>query len=300
MNQNPIIHSKARGMPANKLAVSLAEADTDTCLRTLETLAPAISLAEIRLDLMASFDLPRLIASAPCPLIITCRPLREGGRFSGPETERLELLRQAMRLGCAYVDVEWDSFAALGRPDSSSTRLIVSRHWMDQMPSRLFPAYEALREQADIVKLVGLACRPADMLPVFEVLCRAASPVIALAMGPAGQLTRLLAPCFPNCFLTYAAPAAGPTAPGQLSIDVMSNLYHVQHAGPQTAIHLHLCTSTASAQEIIQQNTLEIAGEVLHVPLVISSEEASHLLPGLKALLQHLTITADPALALLI
>jgi 3-dehydroquinate dehydratase/shikimate dehydrogenase len=285
-------------MNSNKLAVSLALTNTDACLETLHTLAPLISLAEIRLDAMTSFDLPRLIASAPCPLILTCRPPREGGAFSGPESERLALLTRAMDLGCAYVDIEWDSLEFLTRPAASPTKIIVSRHWYEQMPAHLWPTYDTLRSQADVVKLVGLAHRPADMLPVFDLLHRATSPVIALAMGEAGQLTRLLAPCFPSCFLTYAAPtAANATAAGQLSIYDMVQIYHIHQGGPQTAIHLHLCAAAAQAPAIIQQNTASVPGEIIHLPLVISAAEAAKLIPALRSALPRLTITADPVLA---
>jgi 3-dehydroquinate dehydratase/shikimate dehydrogenase len=284
-------------MNTNKIAVSLAPRDTEAGLATLRELAPAISMAEIRLDLMASFDLRRLIAEAPCRLIITCRPPREGGRFSGSEAERLAILRQAMDLGCAYVDSEWDSVAALAGRGRGATKLIVSRHWNDQMPATLWPTYLELRDEADVVKLVGLARRPADMLPVFDLLNRASSPVIGLAMGEAGRLTRLLAPCFPQCLLTYAAPTAEAiTAPGQLSVQEMTSIYHIQHLTPETAIHLHLCATEAAAAAIRERNAAAMPGERVHVPLVVSPEEAAELVPGLRASLPQLTITADPPL----
>ena len=57
------------------------------------------------------------------------------------------------------------------------------------------------------------------MLPVFNLMSRATTPFIALAMGTAGQLTRLLAPVFEQCLLTYGAASAGDaTATGQLSV----------------------------------------------------------------------------------
>lgn len=286
----------------NKIAASLALPDTQACLATLHTLAPAISLAEIRLDLMASFDLPRLAAEAPCPLIITCRPPREGGAFNGSETERLGILAEAMDLGCAYVDCEWDSIAALAEQARArrraTTQLIVSRHWTDHMPADLWSAYETLRSQADVVKLVGLAARPADLLPIFDFLHRATSPVIGLAMGSVGQLTRLLAPCFPHSLLTYAAPgAAAITAPGQLSVQAMTQVYHIDALSPQTAVHLHLCPTEAAAQAVIEQNQRAIPGAAIYVPLVVAPQDAASLANGLGACLPRLTLTVDPALA---
>lgn len=284
-------------MSPNKIAVALALPDTVACLDTLTTLAPMISRAEVRLDAMTSFDLPRLIAEAPCPLILTCRPKREGGFFSGPERERLTLLTSAMELGCAYIDIEWDSLASLTRPAGSPTKMITSRHWHDQMPTDLWPTYEAFCGQADVVKLVGMAQRAAETLPVFDLLQRATSPVIALAMGEAGQLTRLLAPCFANCFLTYAAPtAANTTAAGQLSVYEMVQRYGIHQVGPHTAIHLHLCAAAAQAPAIIQQNATSVDGEILHIPLVISPDEIAAFMPALASALPRLNISADPTL----
>lgn len=285
-------------MTFNKIAISLALADTEACLEALAPLAFRISLAEIRLDAMDNFDVPRLIAESPCPLIMTCRPPREGGYFAGTEAERLAILAQAIDLGCAYVDIEWDSLAAFAGRKSSPTRIIASRHWHDHMPADLRPFYEALREEAEVVKLVGLARHITDTLPVFDLLWQAGSPVIGLAMGTAGQLTRLLAPCFPQCLLTYVAPsAANVTASGQLSIADVTDLYHLQQVGPQTRVHLHRCSGPVSAQRVLEQNQAGRAGETLHIPLEITTAEAQALLPRLRAYLPHLTVTADSALA---
>jgi len=279
----------------NKIAASLAPVDTETCLAALHQLAPAISMAEIRLDLMISFDLQRLIAETPCPLIITCRPLREGGRFSGAEGERLDILTQAMDLNCAYVDSEWDSLAILAGRRQTLTQLIASRHWLDHMPSDLWATYAELRERAEVVKLVGQARRPGDMLPIFDLLRRATTPVIGLAMGEAGRLTRLIAPCFPHCFLTYAAPTgADLTAAGQLTVQEMIHTYHAEALGPGTKIHLHLCATEPSAETIVAQNQSATPGEIVHIPLVIAPEEVQELVPILRACLPRLTLTADP------
>ena len=54
-------------MNSNRVAASLASEDTESCLRELDRLAPRIGLAEVRLDLMRSFDIARLVAKAPGP-----------------------------------------------------------------------------------------------------------------------------------------------------------------------------------------------------------------------------------------
>jgi 3-dehydroquinate dehydratase/shikimate dehydrogenase len=280
----------------NRIALSLALPDTNACLTTLDELAPRISLAEIRLDLMESYDLPRLIAESSCPLIITCRPPREGGRFVGSEAERLAVLAQAMALGAAYVDVEWDCVTAL-KHYRTRTRVIGSRHWFDAMPATLWNAYHELAPYVDAVKLVGTAACPADVLPIFDLLQHATLPTIGIAMGAQGQITRVLAPCFSSCLLTYgASSAATVTAPGQVSIQELTEAYHLDRVGPQTMIHLHLCENRRSAGAVLRHNRAATAGTILHVPWIVAVEAIMDVVPHLRAWMPRLTITADPAL----
>lgn len=281
----------------NRVAASLALPDTEACLMMLRSLKDKIGMAEIRLDLMESFELARLIRESPCPLIITCRPPREGGRFDGSEDERLAILRQAMQLECAYVDIEWDSVAGLRERPHNSTQLIVSRHWTTHMPTELLSAYDALEKDADVVKLVGMARRVTDTLPVLELLQRAVKPVIAIAMGEAGALTRLLSPCFNSCLLTYGAPFSGAiTAPGQLTVAEMVETYKLHLVNPQTTVHLHLCVSTNSPKVAVKQNA-HATGDMLRFELVVEAEEIPRLVAGLRSTIPHLTLTIEPSLA---
>lgn len=278
----------------NRIAVSLALPDTAHCLETLRRLAPRVSLAELRLDMMRTFDLERLVRESPVRLIITCRPRREGGHFSGSEAERQRVLWRAINLGCAYVDVEWDTVAEFGGRGTEGTQLIASRHWNSRMPETFWPDYETLREQAAVVKLVGLASSAADVLPVFELMSRATTPFIALAMGAPGQLTRLLAPVFEQCLLTYgAATDADLTAPGQLSVAEMIDSYRLHRAGSQTKIQLRLSAAPDAAAAVTSDQSRDTTGDVLQVHFGVSPHEAAAVVYGLMAYLPRLTLSAD-------
>jgi 3-dehydroquinate dehydratase type I len=252
-------------LPVNRVAASLAPEDTETCLRELDRLAPRIGLAEVRLDLMRSFDIARLVASSPIPLILTCRPKREHGGFTGPESERAGILRTGWESGCAYIDVEADSLDLVSGWDSGSpTRVIASQHWFDRMPSDLLGPYRELRDRCAVVKLVGTARAAADVLPVLELLRDATAPVIAMAMGAPGTCTRILAPAFPQALLTYgAATAAVATAPGQITVDEMTDRYALHLVTPATKVYLHVTRpdGALSAQQQAEP------GAELHVPL---------------------------------
>jgi 3-dehydroquinate dehydratase / shikimate dehydrogenase len=260
---------------SNKVAVSLALPDTPSCLAELERLAPRIGLAEVRLDLMGSFDVEKLVAASPVPLVLTCRPERERGGFTGPEADRLAVLRVAHEAGAAYIDVETDSLDAVRDWSGSPTRVIASQHWYDGMPADLAGTYLALRDRCDVVKLVGTAHTAADVLPVLGLLTSATTPVIAMAMGHPGTCTRILAPAFRHTVLTYGAvAAAGLTAPGQITIDEMTDWYALDAVGPATRVYLHITASARSEADVLDTQARAPRGAELHVSLRTEPDDA--------------------------
>jgi 3-dehydroquinate dehydratase type I len=255
--------------PVNRVAASLAAQDTDGCLRELDRLAPRIGLAEVRLDLMRSFDVTRLVAKAPVPLILTCRPERERGGFKGPEAERMAILRSAHDHGCAYIDVEADRLDLVaGWGGGSPTQVIASQHWFDAMPPDLLGPYRDLRDRCAVVKLVGTARSAADVLPVLELLRDASTPVVGLAMGGPGTCTRILAPAFPQTVLTYgAATSAAATAPGQITIDEMTDRYALHLVTPATKVYVHVIETDVQEEDVRHAQAKAEPGAELHVCL---------------------------------
>lgn len=228
------------------LAAAIAADDTEHALATMQEVAGMADLAELRLDLMNSFDLARLLVERPLPVIVTCRPRREGGQWWGTETARLDILRQATSLGADYVDLEWDAAAAADDLDRRHTKVILSRHSIEDTPNDLTPvAHELWAAGADIVKVVGTAHSLLDTIPVFELLEAASAPTIGIAMGTCGLATRLMAFRYVNSFLSFASPdppTARPTgqpagtAPGQITLGAMRRTYRVQAMTASTSL----------------------------------------------------------------
>ncbi|HHB89932.1 MAG TPA: type I 3-dehydroquinate dehydratase [Anaerolineae bacterium] len=198
------------------LAVSIVARDATEALEKAATLPAEVTLVEYRLDKMARVDVPRLARETPLPAIFTCRPSWEGGDFQGSEEARLGILQEA--LGTAHwVDVELKTLeehphlARMGR-------VIASQHDFAGMLGD-WDALEARARAlgARVVKLVGMAQSPDDVLPPLAWLDRARGPAVAIAMGAAGVATRLLAPRFPRAFLTFASLDQA-TAPGQVTV----------------------------------------------------------------------------------
>jgi len=243
----------------NRLAASLAPRTVAEGLAWLGRVEGRIGVAEIRLDLLPDGEVEAVVGAAMMPVVATCRPVREGGAFAGAEGARLARLRRAVDAGAAWVDVEWDCEGA-----SFDAQVMVSRHWHEGMPADLLASYDAMRSQGDAVKVVALASGPADVAAALDVLGQADRPSVVLAMGQAGRLSRLLAPVFPQCLMTYGSVAPEvATAPGQLTIDEMAGDYALHRAGPGTGVHLHV--GPAPVAEVIRAANLADAGRVVHV-----------------------------------
>lgn len=92
-------------------------------------------MVELRLDLLENLDdWEHLAKYCSLPKIITCRPQWEGGNYSGSESRRLSILRQACSWHCEYVDVELKAAPSFHKPLDSKT---VSNRWSDWFVLRI-------------------------------------------------------------------------------------------------------------------------------------------------------------------
>jgi len=218
------------------LCVSLTTTTVEDTLKALHAPGRAFDVAEIRLDYIQSPDLPRLLETRPCPVIVTNRPEREGGRWTGDEGRRLKLLAEATRLGADYVDVELDALPHF-RPQGPS-KLIVSYHNFTDTPADLPQIARQIEATgADIVKVATMGNALTDNLTIFRILRDARKSTIALTMGEHSHISRILGPKF-GAFLVFASLAAGQeAAPGQVPVRDMLELYRFRSIGPATRVY---------------------------------------------------------------
>ena len=191
-------------------------------------------IIELRLDLIASFDLPTLMQATALPLIVTNRTKTEGGQWKDTEKERVQILRQAIEAGADYVDIETSTPKELLKSvldNKGRTKIILSYHNFSNTMEDLEPLYEIMCElPGDILKIVTYAQDISDNLKIFKLLKRAQKEnrkLIGLCMGELGEISRVLSPLLGG-FLTFGALESGKeSAPGQILASTLKNIYRV-------------------------------------------------------------------------
>ena len=194
-------------------------------------------LVELRLDYInGDVNLRRLLVDRPSPVVVTCRRRQDGGKWSGSEEQRQVLLRSAIADGCDYIDLEEDVASAIAR--YGKTKRIVSLHDFRKTPDNLEEIHARLASHdADIVKICTTANNAHDNLRVLELMHRAKVPTVALCMGDIGTPSRILAGRFgaPFTFATFHHERT--LAPGQLSFQQMTDIYHYDRINNETAVY---------------------------------------------------------------
>ena len=194
-------------------------------------------LVELRLDYInGEVNLKRLIADRPCPVVITCRRAADGGKFTGSEQQRVLLLRTAIAEGVEYVDLEDDVAATI--PRFGRTKRIISLHDFRKTPDNLEDIHNRLSGlDPDIVKICTMANHPHDNLRMLELTRRSKVPTIGLCMGDIGIATRILAGKFGAPFTYATFHHERVLAPGQLSFQQMTEIYHYDQINADTEVY---------------------------------------------------------------
>ncbi|MDQ1590072.1 MAG: shikimate dehydrogenase [Pyrinomonadaceae bacterium] len=235
------------------------------CVRGASELRGAIARAaevgdmiELRLDCLAddaqlaraTEELPALFRERARPFVLTFRTTAQGGHQTADTQRRAGFWAENFSPGderADYADLELDLCEFLAAEESRRAaqlldwnKVICSHHDFAGLPCDLEDLFaRMLRTPARILKLAVRADDITDCLPVLSLLERArreGRECIAVAMGEAGLLTRVLAPAR-GAFLTFGALTPDQsTAPGQTTAHELRSLYRVHRINEQTQI----------------------------------------------------------------
>jgi len=232
--------------PAAQVCVPICEASLSDLASTMDQAVTTADLVELRLDCLEPSELndfnPAAFERATKPIILTLRSPDQGGHTNLTSAERLQFwTRWLKHTKRTYLDIESDLLPSItAAPELDFTHVIVSQHDFSGVPNNLVEIFEALMSSpARIGKIAVTARDVTDCLPVFDLLKRDRAgdkELIAIAMGPAGIMTRILGPSRGG-FLTYAALTQDSgTAPGQATAHDLRSVYRIDKIDRDTFV----------------------------------------------------------------
>jgi len=237
---------------AVKICVPVCVSRASEIAEAMKRAAEVGDLIELRLDYLQQNERDAAMVSllgdlnrANGSIILTLRSPDQGGQTSIDDEARRSFWRSLADLPTnCFADLELDLVNEFARADQTPgldwRRVICSHHDFKGVPTDLEKLYERMAATpAGIIKIAVPANDAMDCIPVFRLLDRAhcaRREMIAIAMGPAGIMTRLLGPSR-GSFLTYGSlDDASANAAGQLTAREMREIYGIDRIDRETEI----------------------------------------------------------------
>jgi len=239
---------------AVKICVPVCVSRASEIVETMKRAAEVGDLIELRLDYLEQSErnaamvwLLECLNRANGSIILTLRSPDQGEQTSIDHEARHNFWRSFGDLPTnGFADLELDLVNDFARENANQKprvdwrQVICSHHDFKGVPADLERVYEQMAATpAGLIKIAVQANDAMDCLPVFRLLDRARRArreMIAIAMGPAGIMTRLLGPSR-GSFLTYGSlDDASANAPGQLTAKEMREIYGIDRIDRETEI----------------------------------------------------------------
>jgi 3-dehydroquinate dehydratase/shikimate dehydrogenase len=229
----------------DKICAIVAAEQLRSMWRQLERALRLTRTVELRLDWLLSEKeihafLRRLAIKRPrATLIATCRRFEAGGRFRGTIANQLLVLAEAIRAGCSWYDLEIESISKCP-PELLDVllgdgRQLASAHFFRTSGTNWNSIAAKLgRSSPDAIKIATNSSSLADGVSLLR-FAKSNRNVVAIPMGDVALPLRCLA-LREGGALTYA-PVETATAPGQVSLDAMKNLYRADRISRKTCAY---------------------------------------------------------------
>ena len=213
-----------------------AKKSADVVAQAAKAKQAGADLVEIWLGELEDLEIPELFAQVELPILANCKGADEKGSFGGSEQEKVDLLITAAQAGAAYVDIDHATEPKLLtrlHEGKGTAELILSAHYFAGTPG--LPHLTAqlatmLQHTPDVVKFAATPQSLKDVVTILrlaEKLMSKSIRHITISMGQQGKVTRVAAPVFGSEVMFATLDEAAATAPGQLSLNQLANIYQL-------------------------------------------------------------------------
>jgi 3-dehydroquinate dehydratase/shikimate dehydrogenase len=236
----------------SKICAVVAGESAAAMWRQLNRALAETRMIELRLDWLANDgEIDRFLArlasngrggavrSGGVTLIATCRRREAGGRYRGTIAKQLVHLGAALRAGCEWYDLEIESASRC--PSElldvllGEGQQICSAHFFQRAPKDLKRVVASLSSvRPDAIKIAA-QCESLSEARRVMAIARGRRDVIAVAMGDVALPMRVLGLRERRNFVY--APVENATAPGQVTLGDMVNLYRADRITRRTRVY---------------------------------------------------------------
>ncbi len=218
---------------AYKTCVSIAEKTPKKLKQTLAKALKKSDYAEIRFDFLNPNAVPEalhLIRKDLGRCVSTLRPIREGGKFSGSEKNRISIIKLIAEYDPFLLDIEYNTLRKNRNLQrylkNTDTSLLVSWHNFKQTPTVpvLKKKLLEMKKFSRNIKIVTMARSVNDGSRILSLYNNSKNvKLIAFSMGNFGKMSRLLCLLLGSPY-TYVS-LGKPIAPGQFSLDEVKSIF---------------------------------------------------------------------------
>ncbi len=222
------------------ICYTLSDTTLEKCRMTIQRNRNWIDACELRMDFLdaenraAAASFP---STVDIPVILTYRRKVDGGEYTGSEKQRKAELMKALDGDFSYVDLEEDlKRGELDRKaEERGIGIIRSCHDFTGVPDDIYARILQMAKRGDVAKMAVTPKSIQDVITLFnaERELKGVKKII-IGMGAFGTPTRILYRRT-GSMLTFCSENG--TAPGQLTAQMLREIYHADEVDERTAIY---------------------------------------------------------------
>ncbi|MCH9653298.1 MAG: type I 3-dehydroquinate dehydratase [Planctomycetes bacterium] len=241
-------------------------------------------MVELCLDrLIKTPDIGDLISGFDVPILVSCRRPEEGGQFKGTETERINLLRQAIIAEPAYIELDLETAKQV--PRFGKTKRVISYTSLKRPLNEVDDIFDEMADaKADIIKFTWPTPTLQTAWPLLAAISQKREiPVVGLGLGPAGITFSLLGVKYGSPW-TYAALEKGMEAfDGQPTVSELDEVFGFQKISSKTKFIgvAGLGVAERRTIEVFNKASEKLGLDYICLPLVINDFKQIHKMLGI-------------------
>ncbi len=160
--------------------------------------------------------------------------------FRGSCAEKESIILELLKLKPQFFDLEYDmrgDFLIKTIEDHPSTQFILSYHNFEKTPDDLEAIYQNMKKTPSFGVKIACMTRCANDALRMLLLSKKHADLSAICMGDLGSFARPLGPVVGNLIDYACASVDDKTAPGQLSVSELVDIYRYRSLNRQTALY---------------------------------------------------------------